>query len=309
MQIFKPFFWNKKNSLFSIMLIPISILLQFIIKIKKKFSTSKKFNIPIICVGNIYIGGTGKTPLSILIANELRKNELRPVIIKKYYKSHKDEHELIKSKNENLILKNNRVSAIKEAEMKNFNIAILDDGFQDYSIKKNLNILCFNTRQLVGNNFTFPSGPLRESMQSIKDSQIIVLNGHKNEDFEKKIFSVSKEISIYYSKYNPLNINLFKGKKIFAFAGIGNPDNFFHTLIENKIKIIKKIKFPDHYNFSKLEIQKMVDFSNKNNLELVTTEKDYYRIKSYGFKNIHYLKIELEIFEINKFLNEIKNNL
>ena len=201
------------------------------------------------------------------------------------------------------------MNGIEEAESKRFDIAVLDDGFQDYTIRKNLNILCFNTQQLVGNNFTFPSGPLRESLQSIKDSQIIVLNGEKNIEFEKKITSISNKVNIYYSQYNPSNISLFKDKKIFAFAGIGNPDNFFQTLVENNIKLEKKLAFPDHYNFSKAEIQKMVDFSIRNNLKLVTTEKDYYRIKNYGFRNIHYLKIELEIFEINKFLNEIKNNL
>ena len=83
MQIFKPLFWNKKNSIFAVMLIPLSILFQLVIKAKKKLTIAKKFNIPIICVGNIYIGGTGKTPLSILIAKELRKNSLKPCNNKK----------------------------------------------------------------------------------------------------------------------------------------------------------------------------------------------------------------------------------
>ena len=145
-----------------------------IIKIKKILIKSKIFNIPIICVGNIYVGGTGKTPLSIYIAKELQELGFKSAIVKKFYDQHKDEHDLIKNYFDNLILHKDRQKAINIAIKNNFNLVILDDGFQDYKIKKNLNIICFNNPQLVGNGFLIPAGPLRESLDSLINAQIVI---------------------------------------------------------------------------------------------------------------------------------------
>ena len=309
MIIVKPKFWNKKNSLISLLLIPISFILQSLIVIKKKFTVQNSFKIPIICIGNIYVGGTGKTPLSIMIAQELIKHKKKPAIIRKYYPEHFDENNLINNNLDCLFIEKKRYKAIINAEREKHNVAILDDGFQDFSIKKNLNILCFNSEQLIGNGMTLPSGPLREGMNAIKKTQIIIINGNKNELFEKKILNISNKVKIFYSKYLPINIEEFKGKKLFAFAGIGNPENFFKLLSENNLNIEKRLAFPDHYKFNKSEIQKMFDDSLKYNLELITTEKDYFRIKSHGIKNIKYIKIKLEISEKDKFVNQILNFL
>ena len=307
MKILKPKFWEKNNNLISLLLFPISIFLQLLIIIKKKFTSEHSFKIPVICIGNIYLGGTGKTPLSILIAKELRKHNKKPAIIKKYYSEHIDEHNLINNSLDCLFLNKQRSKAINSAEKKQYDVAILDDGFQDYSIKKNLNILCFSSNQLIGNSMTLPAGPLRESINAIKKTQIVIINGNKNKLFEEKILNISNKVKIFYSKYLPENIEEFKNKNLFAFAGIGNPSNFFKLLGDNNLNVQTKLAFPDHYKFSKSEIQKMIDESSKNNLELVTTEKDYFRIKDYGFKNIKFLKIKLEILEKDKLINEILN--
>ena len=309
MKILKPKFWEKKTSLIALLLLPISFFLQILNIIIKKVSFKQSFKIPTICVGNIYIGGTGKTPLCILIAQELRKLGKNPAIIKKYYTEHEDEHNLIKDKYGSLFLDRNRANAIINAEKKQHDIAILDDGFQDHSIKKNLNILCFNSRQLIGNGMTLPSGPLRENLNNLKRAKLILINGNKNEVFEKKIQKISNKVKVFYSSYLPINVDEFKEKKLFAFAGIGNPNNFFELLSKNNLVVQKKLTFPDHYQFSKSEIQKMIDESLEYNLELITTEKDYFRISEHGFKNIKYLKIKLEIFEKDKLINEILNHI
>ena len=130
-------------------------------------------------MGNIYLGGTGKTPLSIFLAKELTLREKYPAIIKKYYKNQTDEHDFIKDKFNSLFLNKNRITAIKSALKKDHNLIILDDGFQDFSIKKNLSILCFNSEQLLGNEMILPCGPLREKFDSINKAQIIVLTVEK----------------------------------------------------------------------------------------------------------------------------------
>ena len=309
MKFLKPKFWDNKNNVFSILLNPFSILFYFLINLRKFFTRTKKFKIPIICVGNIYVGGTGKTPVALMITKELKVKKRNPVIIKKYYKDHDDEHRMIRKTDDSLILNKNRIQALQEAERKNFDVAILDDGFQDFAIKKDFNIVCFNSKQLIGNGSVFPAGPLRESLNSLKRAQIVIINGEKNKVFEKKILEISKKIKIFYSKYTPTNIEQFKNKKLYAFAGIGNPDNFFELLSEYNLNVQKKISFPDHYNFTANEIEKMIEIASKNDFEIITTEKDFYRIKDYNFKKINYLKLELIIKEKNKLISDIVSHL
>ena len=230
---------------------------------------------------------------------------MRVAIIKKFYQTHYDENKMINNYNNNLILDKNRTIAVKTAERKNFDATILDDGFQDFSIKKDLNIVCFNNKQLIGNGLIFPAGPLRENLSALKRAQIVIVNGKKNKIFEKKIFKISKNIKIFYSKYSPKNINQFRNKKLFAFAGIGNPENFFELLSAHKMNIQKKIAFPDHYNFNAQNLQQLIDYANKNNYKLVTTEKDFFRIKNFKLKKIKYLKVDLVIKEKEKLIREI----
>ena len=305
MKFLKPKFWESRNNILAILLRPISFLFYFLTVLRKSFITPRKFKIPIICVGNIYVGGTGKTPVSIMIANILKTNNKNPAIIKKYYKDHEDEHKLINNITNSLILNKNRVTAVEKAERENFDVGILDDGFQDHTIKKTLNIICFNNRQLIGNGLVLPAGPLRERLSSLERAQIVIINGEKNKIFEEKILNISKNIKIFYSEYLPINIEQFKNKKLFAFAGIGNPNNFFELLSKYNLNVQKKISFPDHYEFKKKEIEQITRDAVNNNLDLITTEKDFYRVKDYGFKDLRYLKVDLKIEEKNKFITEV----
>ena len=307
MRLNKPKFWNTKNNFISILLFPLSLIVLLFIYVKKKITKVIKFNIPIICVGNIYIGGTGKTPTSIFLAKELLRLGKNPVILRKFYRSHKDEHNLIKKKFTNLILSKNRIDGIRKAEREKYDSVILDDGFQDYKIQKDLSILCFNQNQLVGNGLVLPSGPLRESLSSICSAQIILINGKKNEAFEKKILNINKNLRIFYSSYKPENIDQFKNKKLLAIAGIGNPDNFFQLIKENGLNINKKLVFPDHYEFNKIEIQNIKNEVRDNNYQIIMTEKDYFKIKEFDIDNLEYLKISLEITDKEKFIKTIHN--
>jgi tetraacyldisaccharide 4'-kinase len=309
MKLKKPLFWNKNNNLFSFILFPFSILIQLLFFFKSIFLKTKKISIPVICVGNIYLGGTGKTPLSIEIVRILKKFNMSPVLVKKFYTDQFDEIDLINSKNIEIIKNSSRYKALKEAEERGFKSIVLDDGFQDHSIYKDLSILCFNETQLIGNGFTIPAGPLREPLSALRRSEIILINGKKNEDFENKIKSINNEINIFYSKYIAQNSHKFLNKNILAFAGIGNPENFFNLLKENNINVEKKISFPDHYNYSKKELDKLLKISKENNLKLLTTEKDFFRIKHFNITDIDYLTIKLEIINKELFEKELKKHL
>ena len=306
MNFFKPKFWDKnKISFFSVVLFPISLLIKLLILFKRYLTKTNQSSIPIICVGNIYLGGTGKTPLCIEIFSILKNLNMNPAFIRKKYDSFQDEVDLQKKVGP-IYQNKRRIEAIKEAIFDKVNVAILDDGFQDFSIYKNLSIVCFNEKQWIGNGLVIPSGPLRENFSALKRANCVIINGKKNTDIENKILNKNKEIKIFYMKYKAQNSDEFKNKKVIAFAGIGYPENFFNLLKDNKINVTEEIKFPDHHKYSEKELENLINKTKKNNDILITTEKDYFRIIKSHKKDINYLKIKTEIENRNQFIDEIK---
>ena len=306
MNFFKPKFWDKnKISFFSILFFPISLLIKFFNFLKRLFTKTHRFSVPIICVGNIYLGGTGKTPLCIEIFSILKKLNMNPVFIRKKYDSYQDEVNLQKQTG-SVYQDTKRIKAIENAIQNKANVVILDDGFQDFSVNKNLSIVCFNETQWIGNGLIIPAGPLREDFSAIKRANCIVINGKKNINYENKILRENKKMKIFYSKYIMQNIIKFKNKKVTAFAGIGNPENFFNLLKKNNIKPKKEIKFTDHHNYSNKELENLIKVANENDTILITTEKDYFRIGDNYKKDINYIKILVEIENRSEFIEEIK---
>ena len=293
MKLIKPKFWKTKNFI-SLILYPLSAV-TFLINSIKKFSIKKTFEIKTICIGNIFIGGTGKTSLAIEI-NELLKNKFRTVFIKKNYKNQIDEINLLNNKGK-IISSSNREDALLAASKKKYQVAILDDGLQQKNINYNLRIACFNSEYGLGNEFTLPAGPLRENLSVIKNYDLIFLNGEKNnKKILSKFKSINKDLKIFEGKYKPLNLNKFNlKKKYLMFCGIGNPDEFEQTLIKYKFNISKKIIFPDHHKFSNIDLKKLNYNASRDNLTLITTEKDFFRLNKAQRKNIKFLKIKLEI--------------
>ena len=306
MKFFKPKFWdNSKISFYSIFLLPVSLLIQILNVLKRLMTKSRKYSIPIICVGNIYLGGTGKTPLCIELFSILKSLNKNPAFIRKKYESFQDEINLLKRIGSTYESKK-RIDAINDAIQKKADVLILDDGFQDFSINKNLSIICFNEKQWIGNGLQIPSGPLREKLSALKRANCVIINGEKNIRIENKIFDKNKEIKIFYTKYRPQNIDEFKNKKVIAFAGIGNPINFFNLLKNNNINIVKEISYPDHYDYLDKELEDLINNAKENHTILVTTEKDYLRINDKYKKNISYLKIKIDIENKNEFIEQIK---
>lgn len=309
MKLHKPNFWDSdKIGISSILLYPFSLIWRIIFLIKYLTTKKIKMSIPVICVGNIYIGGTGKTPLTIKLYELLKDKKRNPIIIKKFYKNQTDEINLLKN-SANVSVDSSRIKAINNSKREGFDVAILDDGLQDYSVKKDLKIVCFNSNQLIGNGMIIPSGPLREPIKSINNFDIVVINGNKNVNFEERIKKKSKSIKFFYTKYVPTNINDFNNKKILAFAGIGNPKNFFQILKDNNISVEKKLSFPDHYDYSGSEIKKIKNIANEKNLKIITTEKDFYRLKDVHRESINFLSLKLELINEIEFTKEVNNYL
>ena len=291
MNLKKPEFWLNKN-IISLVLLPLTIV-TFLINLFKKFSYKRKFKIKSICIGNIYVGGTGKTTLAILV-NQILKKRFKTVFIKKKYNNQKDEIKLLE-KNGSVISKKSRLLSLKLAEKQNYEVALLDDGLQQKNINYSLKIVCFNSSEFIGNGYLLPAGPLRENITELKNYDCVFLNGEtKSSKIKKKIKSINKNIEIFQGIYDPQNLKSFnRNKNFLMFCGIGNPNEFENTLLKYKFKLKKKFIFADHHKFSNEEIISLKKIAQKNKLEIITTEKDYLRL------NLNQKK-KYKIFE-NKF--------
>ena len=312
MKFYKPKFWDKRGSLslFSILLLPLSL----IIIIKNYFENSKIkknfYDLKTICVGNIYIGGTGKTPLVNNLASHYKK-KFKTYIIKKNYFSHLDEKRLLESKHK-VIFEKTRKLSISKAENEKAELLIFDDGLQEKEINFGLKIVCFNSLKLDGNGLIIPAGPLRERLNSIKNYDVVLINGDINKEtknFIKKIEKINPRIKIFTGKYVAQNYSKLKKKKFIVFSGIGNPHTFFDTLKSLKIKFNKYKKFPDHYDYKDSDLQELKSLAKLQKCELLTTEKDYFRIKKSFRKNINFLKVELSINQEKKFYKYLNERL
>jgi len=299
MKLKKPKFWNyKKPHLYSYLLLPFSIILSLLSKIRSK---PKLINpaIKTICIGNIYIGGTGKTSLAIKIKEILEKKAIKVCFIKKFYSDQTDEQKLL-SKNGQLFTSKKRITALNEAISHGYKIAIFDDGLQDTSIKYDLEIVCFNNLNWIGNGLTLPSGPLRENISNLKFYDNVFVNGNEDHliDIKNQINKINPKIIINQGKYVPLNIEDFnKEYNYLVFSGIGNHKTFVNMLKNNNLKIVDDLEYPDHYQYSKKDFYQIVNIAKKYNAKIITTEKDYLRLDSFDKTEVSFIKSTLEILD------------
>ena len=311
MKFNKPKFWDdKKISFFSIILFPLTIFIIINNLILNFVSKEKSKKIRTICIGNIYVGGTGKTPLTIKIYSMLRDLNIKVATVKKFYKNQIDEQIILSSKT-NLIVSNKRPDALKKAIEGENDFIIFDDGLQDKIIDYDLKFVCFNSKKWIGNGFLIPSGPLREKLNSLKKYDVVFLNGRNlnNKRITEIIYQINPKIEVFEAFYKAINLERIDlSKKFIIFSGIGNSNSFRETLVENNINITKEIIFPDHYNYSKNDIEKIKLNAKKINASIITTEKDYVKLSEADKKEIKYLEISLEIKNEKKLIELIKKS-
>tara|TARA_B100000795_G_scaffold21549_1_gene14339 strand:- start:1980 stop:2519 length:540 start_codon:yes stop_codon:yes gene_type:complete len=173
----------------------------------------------------------------------------------------------------------------------------------------NLKFVCFNNVKWVGNGFLIPAGPLREKINSISKYDAAFLNGHEKNNIHLKLLlkKYNANIKIFESTYSALNIDQFDiNQKYVIFSGIGNPDSFRQILVKNNLNVIKEIIFPDHYEYTQKDIDHIRLQAIKLNSKILTTEKDYIKIKSDKNDDIKFLKIKLDIKNEDKLIDYLK---
>ena len=312
MKLKKPNFWDyKKPNFIAYLLLPLTIPIivnNFLINIKKSKSIK---NIKSICVGNIYIGGTGKTPLTLKITKIIHELNYKTGIIKKFYSNQFDEQKLLEREYK-LYCKSKRETSLNEAIKDGIQVAVFDDGLQDRSISFDLKFICFNNEKWIGNGFLIPSGPLREKIDSIYKYDAIFFNGNEENisDYKEIVKKYNPNIKIFESYYSPVNMNKFNIEdKYLIFSGIGNPDSFKKTLSKNNINIVKTINFPDHYKYTLKDINQIKLIAKNLNAKIITTEKDYVKIDTKDNEGIEFLQINIIIKNENELIKFIKSKI
>ena len=227
----------------------------------------------------------------------MKKKNIKVCFIKKFYSDQADEQKLL-SRNGPLFNSIKRIKSLNEAISKGYEVAIFDDGLQDFSINYNLQIVCFNNLNWIGNGFTLPAGPLRENIDNLKLYDNVFLNGNEESliDIKNQIKKINPEININQGKYIPLNIDDFdKNHNYLVFSGIGNHKTFVNMLKNYKLKIIDDLEYPDHYQYSAKDLNEIINKSKKYAARIITTEKDYLRLDSFDKTEISFIKSDLEV--------------
>jgi len=318
-----PKFWYlKKDTFLSRIYYPFSLLFRLGTKIRNLTSHASSSNLPIICIGNIVIGGAGKTPVSLKIGKILIKAGYKPHFISKGYAGVIKNNTFIESwhsaksvGDEALLLSNiaptwiglDRNKSIQLAEKNGGNCIIMDDGFQNPTIDKDFSIIVINASQEFGNKRVIPSGPLRESIKGgLLRTNLVIVIGEVT-DFLKEV--IPSHIPIISARFNINNENkIFKGQRITAFAGIAYPEKFFQSLKEQGAKVIKEVTYPDHHIFDENDLLSLAEIANKNRSILVSTQKDFVRIPQSYRSLVNTLQGEI-VFEDEELIKEILTNI
>ena len=303
----KPKFWDfKKPSFLSYLLLPLTIPIR-VNNLILKFKSKKKFKeLKTICLGNIYIGGTGKTPTTIKLY-ELLKNKFKVITAKKLYLEHIDEQIILKKKTK-FLTANSRLDIINMAIKNKVELILFDDGLQEKKIDYDIKFVCFDSESWVGNGFLIPSGPMREKLNSLKKYDALILkNINSNID---GIISMIKEynfdIPIFHTKYEIVNLNSFDmSSKYLIFSGIGTPQNFKNLLLEKNFNIVEELVFPDHHKYNKEDIDRIKSIALKSNAKIITTEKDFVKIPKELNNDFCFLNINISIKDEKKLIDFI----
>lgn len=310
MNLKKPYFWDlKKPNYISYILTPFTlpiILRNFFFNLLKKKNFSK---IKTICIGNIYLGGTGKTPLTIKIFEILKKHNHKVATVKKFYKNQIDEQLLLKEATSAIISKS-RKNALYEGIKNKYEILLFDDGLQDIEIDYDKKIVCFKINNWIGNGQLIPAGPLREKISSLKRFDALFLNGSNNNihEYTEQIKKINPNIKIFKSKYRIKDIYKYDlNSEYLIFSGIGNPKDFKSLMLENNFKIKKEVLFTDHFNYSSKNLEDILNLARNEKLKIMTTSKDYIKLPKYYKKEISCLDIDLEIENQNELIDFLIN--
>jgi tetraacyldisaccharide 4'-kinase len=309
---------------------------------------TRKLSCPVVSIGNITVGGTGKTPTVIALANFLSNSGFRPAILSRGYGGKKKDRINIVSDGENILMgvhdagdepvlmaksvvnipvitgKKRYVTGQYAIDHFGANVLILDDAFQHRSIARDIEIVLLDEGRPLGNGFMLPRGPLREPKDALKRADIVILtgtgeNGKESEKADNLIKEYTDTPLFYRASRRPISlmegktgndrpVEHLQGKKICAFSGIAEPENFSKTLRPLCGEIASFITFADHHVYTEDDIAAIRSASAESSAEMIiTTEKDGMKLIDFPrfFRDIYLLRIEMNVISSGKEFTKV----
>lgn len=286
-----PSFWQGIN-IWTKLLSPVARNYEMIVQHKLKRSPQHRSRLPVICVGNVTMGGSGKTPVVDAIAQLLIEQGSKPAILMRGYGGKEKgplwinadmpadlcgDEALLHARIAPTLVSRNRALGAQEIEKRSdLTHIVMDDGLQNATLQKTKSLIVIDGKNPFGNGLIFPAGPLREKLETaLSRVQALVILG---EDRFHLATQYQFLLPVFRAAIQPVNGHEFAGKPVIAFAGIGNPTKFFQSLKDSDAVLINGYEFADHHFYKPREIQKMIDEANRINVLLVTTRKDWVRL-------------------------------
>lgn len=306
-----PSFWHRPN-LASAMFAPFSALVSIAGRLRRLTVTPHRVPVPVVCVGNLVAGGAGKTPVALAVADLLRSHKHTVHFLSRGYGGSMDgpvavdpsQHTALDVGDEPLLLAQtartwvgrDRIATAEAAVEAGADVLVMDDGFQNPSLFKDLSLIVIDGGYGFGNRLVMPAGPLRETIADGLDrADAIVLMEPDDVDVTKTIRAHNGDIPIFGARLVPAaGAEKYAGKKVVAFAGIGRPVKFFQTVENLGCSIVHQIEFADHHPFSDEDIIPLVDAAHDLDAILLTTAKDYQRLPAEAKPMVQTVDVYLE---------------
>jgi tetraacyldisaccharide 4'-kinase len=257
--------------------------------------------IPVLCVGNYHVGGAGKTPMVLALTRMLRDLGETPVVLSRGYggrlhgpiKVDPDRHAaadigdepLMMARTVPVVVARDRISGVALARSQGASVILMDDGFQNPAIAKDASLIVIDGDRGLGNGLVFPAGPLRAPLPpqlARTDALIVVGDGAAAAPVAAAIAAQGRPVLSAHLRADDASVASLRGKRVLAFAGIGDPPRFFRTLRASGIEIVRERAFADHHPYAQAEIEALIAEAKPDALTLVTTEKDLARLRSGG---------------------------
>ncbi len=296
----EPAFWHRPSSWQSRLLSPLGAIYGAITA-RRMTQPGARVGIPVLCIGNYHMGGAGKTPTVLALAALLRDLGERPFVVSRGYGGRLSgpvsvdpqrhgaadvgDEPLMMAAQVPVVVARDRLAGAKQAHAQGASVILLDDGFQNPAVAKDAALIVIDGRRGLGNGQVFPAGPLRAPLSgqlSRTDALIVVGEGEGEASAMVERAVAARHKPVLHAKWNPDQASLaaLRGKRVLAFAGIGDPLRFFATLRDTGIDVVREMSFPDHHPFAPREIVSLIAQAERDGLTLVTTEKDLVRLAS-----------------------------
>ncbi|MEY9106954.1 tetraacyldisaccharide 4'-kinase [Bradyrhizobium yuanmingense] len=325
----EPAFWYRPRSLQSYALWPLGALYGAITA-RRMLRQGVDAGIPVICVGNYHVGGAGKTPTVLVLTKLLRELGETPVVLSRGYGGRlkgpvmvdRERHDasdvgdepMMMARDVPVVVARDRLDGVALAKSQGATVILMDDGFQNPALFKDASLIVIDGERGLGNGEVFPAGPLRAPLAAQlarTDALVLIGDGNAANDVAAEIAKRNKPELRARLKPDAASLAQLLGKRVFAFAGIGDPERFFRTLRASGIDVVRTRAFADHHMFSEGEIAALAAEAQREQLTLVTTEKDLARLRgSAGVPDgILPFAVQLEFDDLAKLRQLISDHL